>query len=38
MLNASVNRLRAETPPLALAILEWGDTTHLTAVRDESVS
>lgn len=38
MLNASVNRLRAETPPLALAIIEWGDTTHLTAARDESVT
>lgn len=38
MLNASVNRLRAETPPLALAIVEWGDTTHLTAARDESLT
>jgi len=38
MLNASVNRLRAATPPLSLAIVEWGDTAHLTRARDESLT
>lgn len=38
MLNASINRLRAEAPPLALSIIEWGDTGHLTRARDESLT
>lgn len=35
MLNASINRLRASAPPLALAVLHWGDVAHLEQARDE---
>jgi probable phosphoglycerate mutase len=34
MLNASINRMRATAPPLALAIVDWGDVAHLAAARD----
>lgn len=35
MLNASINRVRASAPPLALAVLDWGDVAHLEQARDE---
>ena len=38
MLNASINRLAAQAPPLALDIVEWGDVTHLEQARDESLT
>lgn len=38
MLNAGINRLAAQAPPLALEILEWGDVTHLEQARDESLT
>ncbi len=38
MLNASINRVRAEAPPLALRIEEWGDVAHLEQTRDESLT
>lgn len=38
MLNASINRLHAEAPPLALRLLQWGDVGHLKQARDESLT
>jgi probable phosphoglycerate mutase len=38
MLNASINRLSAQGPPLALSILDWGDVAHLEQARDESLT
>jgi probable phosphoglycerate mutase len=38
MLNASINRLSAQAPPLALSILDWGDVAHLEQARDESLT
>lgn len=38
MLNAGVNRLSAQTPPLALGILTWGDIDHLAHAQDESLT
>jgi probable phosphoglycerate mutase len=38
MLNASVNRLKAEVSPLALTIVDWGDVAHLQQARDESLT
>jgi probable phosphoglycerate mutase len=38
MLNAGINRLRALTPPLELAIVDWGDVRHLSESRDEPLS
>jgi 2,3-bisphosphoglycerate-dependent phosphoglycerate mutase len=38
MLNASINRLNAQMPPLALSIREWGDVMHLEQARDESLT
>jgi 2,3-bisphosphoglycerate-dependent phosphoglycerate mutase len=38
MLNASINRLSAQSPPLALSILDWGDVAHLEQARDESLT
>jgi 2,3-bisphosphoglycerate-dependent phosphoglycerate mutase len=38
MLNASINRLRGTAHPLALDLVDWGDVTHLTASRDESLT
>ena len=35
MLNASINRLQAETGPLRLQIVDWGDIAHLEQARDE---
>jgi broad specificity phosphatase PhoE len=35
MLNAGINRLRAEAGPLRLTIAEWGDVAHLDSARDE---
>jgi probable phosphoglycerate mutase len=37
MLNASVNRLQAQVPPLALSIVDWGDVSHLQQSRDETL-
>jgi 2,3-bisphosphoglycerate-dependent phosphoglycerate mutase len=38
MLNASINRLHAQAPPLALSIVAWGDVAHLDDARDESLT
>jgi len=38
MLNAGVNLLSAQTPPLALRILAWGDIDHLVRAQDEPLS
>ncbi len=38
MLNASINRLQAEGPPLALRLVDWGDISHLEQARDESLT
>lgn len=38
MLNASINRLAAEAPPLELSLLSWGDVAHLEQARDESLT
>jgi 2,3-bisphosphoglycerate-dependent phosphoglycerate mutase len=38
MLNASINRLSAATPPLAMAIVSWADVTHLAQARDETLT
>jgi 2,3-bisphosphoglycerate-dependent phosphoglycerate mutase len=38
MLNAGINRLSAQAPPLALRILDWGDVAHLEQARDESLT
>jgi 2,3-bisphosphoglycerate-dependent phosphoglycerate mutase len=38
MLNASVNRVHAESPPLAMRVVDWGDVSHLELARDESLS
>ncbi len=38
MLNAGINRLSAQAPPLALSILDWGDVAHLEQARDESLT
>jgi len=35
MLNASINRLQAETGPLRLQIVDWADIAHLEQARDE---
>jgi probable phosphoglycerate mutase len=37
MLNASINRLDAVAPPLALSIVGWSDVAHLMPARDESL-
>lgn len=38
MLNASINRVLADAPPLALRIDRWGDVEHLEQARDESLT
>lgn len=38
MLNAGVNRLRAQVEPLVLTIVDWGDVGHLQQTRDESLT
>lgn len=38
MLNASINRVLAHAPPLALTIQDWGDVAHLEPARDESLT
>jgi probable phosphoglycerate mutase len=38
MLNASINRLRATSPPPQLAMVEWGDVAHLGEARDETLT
>lgn len=35
MLNASINRLQAQTGPLRLQIVDWADIGHLEQARDE---
>lgn len=35
MLNASINRLRAQPAPLRLQIVDWADVAHLDQSRDE---
>jgi probable phosphoglycerate mutase len=35
MLNASINRLEAQTPPLRLRLVDWADVSHLDDARDE---
>jgi len=35
MLNASINRLQALTPPLQLRLVDWADVSHLDSARDE---
>jgi probable phosphoglycerate mutase len=35
MLNAAINRLSASAAPLRLTVLDWADSAHLDAVRDE---
>ena len=35
MLNASVNRVRAEGQPPRLQVIDWGDVAHLDGARDE---
>jgi probable phosphoglycerate mutase len=35
MLNASINRVRAEGQPPRLALIDWGDVGHLDGARDE---
>ena len=35
MLNASINRLRAQPNPLRLQIVDWADVAHLEQARDE---
>lgn len=35
MLNASINRLRAQPNPLRLQIIDWADVAHLEQTRDE---
>jgi probable phosphoglycerate mutase len=35
MLNAGINRLQAEAPPLRLRVVEWADVSHLDGARDE---
>jgi probable phosphoglycerate mutase len=35
MLNASVNRVRAEGRPPRLQVIDWGDVAHLDGARDE---
>lgn len=35
MLNASINRLQAETGPLRLQVVDWADVSHLDDARDE---
>jgi len=38
MLNASINRLDAVAPPLALSLVDWSDVAHLQQARDESLT
>lgn len=38
MLNASINRLSAATPPLAMSIAAWADVAHLAQARDETLT
>lgn len=38
MLNASINRVLADAPPLTLRIDQWGDIDHLEQARDESLT
>lgn len=35
MLNAAINRLSVATKPLRLTVLDWADSAHLDAARDE---
>jgi len=35
MLNASINRLQAQSEPLRLRIIDWADVAHLSDARDE---
>jgi len=37
MLNAGINRMRAEGQPLRLALIDWGDVGHLDSAHDELV-
>jgi probable phosphoglycerate mutase len=38
MLNASINRVSASAPPLALGLIDWGDVEHLAQARDETLT
>lgn len=38
MLNAAINRMRANTVPFALEVLDWGDVAHLESARDEEAT
>ncbi|MFN3565954.1 MAG: histidine phosphatase family protein [Burkholderiaceae bacterium] len=37
MANAAINRIAAAAPPLRMQILGWGDVTHLSEARDETL-
>ncbi|HUN93791.1 MAG TPA: histidine phosphatase family protein [Burkholderiaceae bacterium] len=38
MLNAAINRVGAEAPPLRFQIIDWGDIDHLATAGDEQVA